>query len=163
MNLKTVLNVLLLGLISSALLLSVFIIVNLEDKEPKSLETVLTRNKAINTRVLTKDKESLEFEILYEGSEPQGLLKGYIHMTIKHMVFQKNMLEILKYNSLEYLDDSLEYYITPVDSTFKIILINTKYHLSPEVQELWDEYMAKKIEEAKAEERAKNLEILYGE
>ena len=159
---KKVLNVLLLVLILAALLFSIFIIVNLESVEPKPLETVLTRNKAINTRVLTKDKESLEFEILYEGKEPRGLLKGHIYMTIRHMVFQKNMLEILKYNSLEHLEDSLEYYITPIDSTFRILLINAKYYLSPEVQELWDEYINAKTEEVKAEEKAKNLEILYG-
>lgn len=160
---KKVLNVLLLVLILAALLFSIFIIVNLESVEPKPLETVLTRNKAINTRVLTKDKESLEFEILYEGKEPRGLLKGHIYMTIRHMVFQKNMLEILKYNSLEHLEDSLEYYITPIDSTFRILLINAKYYLSPEVQELWDEYINAKTEEVKAEEKARNLKILYGE
>jgi hypothetical protein len=73
------------------------------------------------------------------------------------------MLAILKYNTLEHLKDSIEYYITPMDSTFKISLIDTKYHLSPEVRELWDGYIKAKIEATKAEERAKNLEILYGE
>lgn len=141
---KQVLNVLLLGLILAALF-SIVIIVNLEDKK-EPLETVLTRNKAINTRVLTKDKECLEFEILYEGEEPPGLLEGHMYITIRHMVSQKNVLEILKHNSLEHLDDSLEYYITPIDSTFKVLLINTKYHLSPEVRELWDEYINEKIE-----------------
>lgn len=142
---KQVLNVLLLGLISAALFLTIMI-VNLEDKK-EPLETVITRNKAINTRVLTKDKESLEFEILYEGEIYPGLLKGHIYMITRHMVSQKNVLEILKHNSLEHLDDSLEYYITPIDSTFRIFLINTKYHLSPEVRELWDEYINAKTEE----------------
>ena len=139
---KQILNVLLLGLISAALFLTIMI-VNLEDKK-EPLETVITRNKAINTRVLTKDKTGLEFEILYEGEAPQGLLKGHMYMTIKYMVSQKDVLEILKHNSLEHLDDSLEYYITPIDSTFKVLLINTKYHLSPEVRELWDEYIKAK-------------------
>lgn len=145
-------NVLILGLISAIISLIV-VIVNLKDeKEP--IEIVLTKNKTINTRVLTKDKEGLEFEILYEGEEPQGLLKGHTYMIIRHMVFQKNVLEILKHNSLEHLGDSLEYYITPIDSTFKVLSINTKYHLSPEVRELWDEYINDK--------KARNLEILYG-
>lgn len=145
-------NVLILGLISAIIYLIV-VIVNLKDeKEP--IEIVLTKNKTINTRVLTKDKEGLEFEILYEGEEPQGLLKGHTYMIIRHMVFQKNVLEILKHNSLEHLGDSLEYYITPIDSTFRVLLINTKYHLSPEVRELWDEYINDK--------KARNLEILYG-
>lgn len=156
---KKVLNALLAGLILTALI-SIFIIVNLEDKKP--LETVQTRTKSVNTKVLTKDKEGLEFKILYVGEEPQGLLEGHINIVIRNMVFQKDVLEILKYNSLEYLRDSLEYYITPIDSTFRIILINANYHLSPEVQELWDEYVKAKIETAKAEEKAKNLEILYG-
>lgn len=140
---EKVLKVLLLGLISAALLFSIVIIVE-DKKEP--LETVLTRNKAINTRVFTKDKECLEFEILYEGEEPPGLLEGHMYITIRHIVSQKNVLEILKHNSLEHLDDSLEYYITPIDSTFKVLLINTKYHLSPEIRELWDEYINEKIE-----------------
>ena len=137
---KQILNVLLIILILAALFLTIMIL-NLES-EP--LETVITKNKAINTRVLTKDKTSLEFEIWYEGELPQGLLKGHMYMTIKYMVSQKNVLEILKHNSLEHLDDSLEYYITPIDSTFKVLLINTKYHLSPEVRELWDEYIKAK-------------------
>lgn len=73
---KQVLNVLLLGLISAALLFSIVIIVE-DKKEP--LETVITRNKAINTRVLTKDKTGLEFEILYEGEMYPGLLEGHIY------------------------------------------------------------------------------------
>jgi hypothetical protein len=161
---KKVLKSLLLVLILAALVFSIFIIVNLESVEPKPLGTVLTNGeKAINTKILTKDHQGLEFEIVYEGKIPRILLEGYVHGTVRPIAFQKNMLEILKYNSLEHLKDSLKHYVTPMDSTFKIISIDTKYHLSPEVQELWDEYMAKKIEEAKAAERAKNLEILYGE
>ena len=140
---KQLLNVLLLGLILAAL----FSIVVEDKKEP--LETVLTRNKAINIRVLTKDKTGLEFEVLYEGEMYPGLLKGHMYMIIRYMVSQKDVLEILKHNSLEHLGDSLEYYITPIDSTFRVLLINTKYHLSSEVRELWDEYI-----------NAKNLEIL---
>jgi hypothetical protein len=132
-----------------------------EDKR-EPFGTFLTENKVMNTRILTKDHQGLEFEIVYEGKIPRILLEGYVHGTVRPIAFQKNMLEILKYNSLEHLKDSLKHYVTPMDSTFKIISIDTKYHLSPEVQELWDEYMARKIEETKAEERAKNLEILYG-
>lgn len=138
------------------------LIVKCSEDKKEPLETVQTRNKVINTRVLTKDKTGLEFEILYEGELPQGLLKGHIYMITRHMVFQKDVLEILKHNSLEHLGDSLEYYITPIDSTFRVFLINTKYYLRPEVQELWDEYVAEKIRAIKAEEKAKNLEILYG-
>ena len=162
MDLKKLLNVLILGLISTALI-SIIVIVKYSENKKEPIETIQTRHKAINTRVLTKDKQGLEFEILYEGKEPRGLLKGHVYMIIKHMIFQKNMLEILKHNSLEHLEDSLEYYITPIDSNFRILLINTKYHLSPEIRELWDEYMATKIEEAKATEKTKNLEILYRE
>jgi hypothetical protein len=161
---KQVLNSLLLVMILAALLFSIFIIVNLEDKEPKPFETVLTTGeKTVNTRIPTKDHQCLEFEIVYKGEIPRTLVEGYVHGIVRPIAFQKNMLEILKYNSLEHLRDSLKYYIIPMDSTFKISLLDTKYHLSPEVQELWDEYMTRKIEETKAEERAKNLEILYGE
>ena len=162
MDLKKLLNVLILGLISTALI-SIIVIVKYSENKKEPIETIQTSNKVINTRVLTKDKQSLEFEILYEGEEPRGLLKGHVYMIIKHVIFQKNMLEILKHNSLEHLEDSLEYYITPIDSNFRILLINTKYHLSPEVRELWDEYIATKIDEAKAAEKVKNLEILYRE
>lgn len=133
-----------------------------EDKR-EPFGTFLTENKVMNTRIFTKDHQGLEFEIVYKGEIPRTLVEGYVHGIVRPIAFQKNMLEILKYNSLEHLRDSLKYYIIPMDSTFKISLLDTKYHLSPEVQELWDEYMAKKIEEAKAKERAKNLEILYGE
>ena len=133
-----------------------------DKKEP--LETVLTRDdKVMNTKIITKDHQYLEFEIVYEGEIPRILLEGYVHSIVRPIAFQKNMLEILKYNSLEHLRDSLKHCITPMDSTFKISLLDTRYHLSPEVRELWDEYMAKKIEEAKAEEKARNLKILYGE
>lgn len=159
---KKVLNALLAGLILTALI-SIFIIVNVESVEPKPLETVLTRDdKVMNTKIITKDHQYLEFEIVYEGEISRISLEGYVHSIVRPIAFQKNMLEILKYNSLEHLRDSLKHCITPMDSTFKISLLDTRYHLSPEVQELWDEYMARKIEEAKAEERAKNLEILYG-
>jgi hypothetical protein len=161
---KQVLNSLLLVMILAALIFSIFIIVNLESVEPKPLGTVLTNGeKAINTKIFTEDDQCLEFVILYEGEIPRILLEGYVHGTVRPMIFRKNMLEILKYNTLEHLKDSIEYYITPMDSTFKISLIDTKYHLSPEVRELWDGYIKAKIEATKAEERAKNLEILYGE
>lgn len=132
-----------------------------DKREP--LETVLTRDKTVNTTVPTKDHQCLEFEIAYEGEISRFLVEGYVQATVRRMIFQKNMLEILKYNTLEHLRDSIKYYITPMDSTFKISLLDTKYHLSPEVRELWDEYMSRKIEEAKAEEKARNLKILYGE
>jgi hypothetical protein len=149
-----------LFLVIGIFLTSLFVKYPEDKREP--FGTFLTENKVMNTRILTKDHQGLEFEIVYEGKIPRILLEGYVHGTVRPIAFQKNMLEILKYNSLEHLKDSLKHYVTPMDSTFKIISIDTKYHLSPEVQELWDEYMAKKIEEAKAEERAKNLEILYG-
>lgn len=161
---KKSLTTLLLVLVLSTLVFSIFIIVNLESVEPKPLETVLTtKEKVINTRIPTKDDQYLEFEIVYKGEIPRTLVEGYVHGTVRPIAFQKNMLEILKYNSLEHLRDSLKYYIIPMDSTFKISLLDTKYHLSPEVRELWDGYMKAKIEATKAEERAKNLEILYGE
>lgn len=162
MDLKKVLNALLLVMISAALLL-IFVMVNLESEESKPLETVLTEDKVMNTKILTKDHQYLEFEIVYKGKISRSSLEGYVHGIVRPIAFQKNMLEILKYNSLEHLRDSLKHCITHMDSTFKISLLDTRYHLSPEVQELWDEYMARKIEEAKAEERVKNLEILYGE
>jgi hypothetical protein len=161
---KQVLNSLLLVMILAALIFSIFIIVNLESVEPKPLGTVLTNEeKAINTKIFTEDDQCLEFVILYEGEIPRILLEGYVHGTVRPIAFQKNMLEILKYNSLEHLKDSLKHYVTPMDSTFKIISIDTKYHLSPEVQELWDEYIKEKTEEAKAKEKARNLKILYEE
>lgn len=160
---KKILNVLLLGMLMCAAF-AIIIVANKDSEKPSEVQTrTETRTKAVNTRVLTKDEEALEFEILYEGNEPQGLLKGHIYMTIKHMVFDKYVLELLKHNSLAHLGDSLEYYITPLDSTFKVLLINTTYHLSPEVRELWDEYMATKIEETKTSKKDKNLKILYGE
>lgn len=162
MDLKKVLNALLLVMISAALLL-IFVMVNLESEESKPLETVLTEDKVMNTKIPTKDHQYLEFEIVYEGEISRSSLEGYVHSIVRPIAFQKNMLEILKYNSLEHLRDSLKHYIVPMDSTFKISLLDTKYHLSPEVQELWDGYMKAKIEATKAEERAKNLEILYGE
>lgn len=150
-----------LFLIIGISLTSLFVKYPEDKREP--FETFITEDKVMNTRIITKDHQYLEFEIVYEGEIPRILLEGYVHSIVRPIAFQKNMLEILKYNSLEHLRDSLKYLITPMDSTFKISLIDTRYHLSPEVQELWDEYMAKKIEETKAADRAKNLEILYGE
>ena len=63
----------------------------------------------------------------------------------------------LLYNPGEYIP----YPIAP-EGIPTVANVATMEDLSPEVRELWDEYMARKIEEAKAEERAKNLEILYG-
>ena len=82
---------------------------------------------------------------------------------VRQMIFKKNVLEILKQNSLQFIEDTLECKITPVDSAFNVLLIETKYYLRPEVQELWDEYVNARIEAYKVEKRAKNLEILYGE
>lgn len=161
---KKILNVLLLGMLMCAAF-AIIIVANKDSEKPSEVQTrTETRTKAVNNKALTKDKESLEFDILYEGdNEPRDLLEGHIDIVIRQMVFDKYVLELLKHNSLAHLGDSLEYYITPLDSTFRVLLINTKYHLSPEVRELWDEYMATKIEEAKTLEKDKNLKILYGE
>ena len=152
----------------SVVFLSNILIKCVENRNEEPIEKVQTRTetrtKAVNNKALTKDKESLEFDILYEGdNEPRDLLEGHIDIVIRQMVFDKYVLELLKYNSLAHLGDSLEYYITPLDSTFRVLLINTKYHLSPEVRELWDEYIKAKTEESKTTIKNKNLEILYRE
>ena len=157
MDLKKVLNVLILGLISTALI-SITIIVNLESEEP--IETAQTRTVSVET--ITKDLAMIDFSVMYEGGFPE-YSDSAIKSIVRQIVLKKNVLEILKHNSLEFIEDTLECKITPIDSAFNVILIQTKYYLRPEVQELWDEYVATKIDEAKAAEKVKNLEILYGE
>ena len=156
---KQVLNVLILtALISATAVFSIIVIANLEDKEP--IEKVQTRTVLAET--ITKDLAMIDFNVMYEGSLPE--YPDYaIKSIVRQIVFKKNVLEILKHNSLEFIEDTLEYIITPIDSAFNILSIQTKYYLRPEVQELWDEYVNARIEAYKAEERAKNLEILYGE
>lgn len=154
---KQILNVLVLGLISSVLI-SITIIVSLQNKEP--IERVQTRTVLAET--ITKDLAMIDFSVTYEGNFPE-YSEYAVKSIVRQMLFEKNILEILKQNSLEFIEDTLECKITPVDSAFEVLSIETKYHLRPEVQELWDEYVNAKIEAAKALEKAKNLEILYGE
>jgi hypothetical protein len=155
---KQVLKILLLGLISAIFILGLFIFANLENKEP--IEKVQTRT--ILAETVTKDLAMIDFNVMYEGGFPE--YSDYaIKSIVRQIVLKKNVLEILKQNSLEFIEDTLEYIITPIDSAFNVLSIQTKYYLRPEVQELWDEYITTKIEAVKAEEKARNLKILYGE
>ena len=155
---KQVLKILLLGLISAIFILGLFIFANLEDKEP----TKKVQTRTVLAETITKDLAMIDFNVMYEGSLPE--YPDYaIKSIVRQMIFKKNVLEILKHNSLEFIEDTLEYIITPIDSTFEVLSIETKYYLRPEVQELWDEYVNARIEAYKAEEKARNLKILYGE
>ena len=155
---KQVLKIILLGLISAIFILGLFIFANLENKEP--IEKVQTRTVLAET--ITKDLAMMDFSVMYEGIFPE--YSDYaVKSIVRQVVSKKNVLEILKQNSLEFIEDTLEYKITPIDSAFNVLSIETKYYLRPEVQELWNEYVNARIEAYKAEERAKNLEILYGE
>lgn len=155
---KQVLKVLLLGLISAIFILGLFVIANLESKEP--IREVQT--KIVRVETITKDMTMMDFKVMYEGSFPE-YSEYAVKSIVRQVVLNKNVLEILKHNSLEFLEDSLECNITPIDTAFNVILIETNYYLRPEVQELWDEYVNAKIEAIKAEEKARNLKILYGE
>lgn len=156
---KKVLKVLLLGLVSATLLLSIVIIVDLEDKK-EPIEKAQTRTVFAET--ITKDLAMIDFSVMYEGNFPE--YSDYaVKSIVRQIVLKKNVLEILKHNSLEFIEDTLEYKIIPIDSTFNVLSIETKYYLRPEVQELWDEYINAKIEAYKVEEKARNLKILYGE
>ena len=155
---KQVLKVLILGLIWAIFILGLFVIANLQNKEP--IEKVQTRTVLAET--ITKDLAMIDFSVTYEGNFPE-YSEYAIKSIIRQILFEKNVLEILKQNSLQFIEDTLEYKITPIDSAFEVLSIETKYYLRPEVQELWDEYVNARIEAYKAEERAKNLEILYGE
>ena len=155
---KQSLKILLLGLILAALLLSTFIIVNVESKEP--VEKIQTRT--VSAETITKDLAMIDFSITYEGNFPE-YSEHAVKSIVRQMLFEKNILEILKQNSLQFIKDTLECKIIPIDSAFNVLSIETKYHLRPEVQELWDEYVNARIEAAKAEEKARNLKILYGE
>lgn len=130
----------------------------LENKEP--IEKVQTRTVLVET--ITKDLTMMDFSVMYEGNFPE-YSENAVKSIVRQIVFKKNVLEILKHNSLEFLEDTLKYKIIPIDSAFNVLSIETKYYLRPEVQELWDKYINTKIEEAKAEEKARNLKILYGE
>ena len=154
---KQVLKILLLGLISAIFILGLFVIANLQNKEP--IEKVQTRTVLAET--ITKDLAMIDFSVMYEGIFPE--YSDYaVKSIVRQVVSKKNVLEILKQNSLQFIEDTLECKITPIDSAFNVLSIETKYYLRPEVQELWDEYVNARIEAYKAEERAKNLEILYG-
>ena len=155
---KQVLKILLLGLISAIFIFGLFIFANLESEEP--IETVQTRT--VSAETITKDLAMIDFSVMYEGNFPE-YSDPAIKSIVRQIVLKKNVLEILKQNSLEFIEDTLECKITPIDSAFNVILIQTKYYLRPEVQELWDEYVNARIEAYKAEEKARNLKILYGE
>ena len=128
-----VLNVFLLVLILAALLFSIVIIAYLENEEP--IEKVQTRTVLAET--ITKDLAMIDFNVMYEGSFPES--SDYvIKSIIRQIILKKNVLEILKQNSLKFIEDTLECKITSIDSTFNVLSIQTKYYLRPEVQELWD-------------------------
>lgn len=154
---KQMLNVLLLVMISAALIF-IIVIANVESEEP--IKKVQTRTVLAET--ITKDLAMIDFSVTYEGNFPE-YSEYAVKSIVRQMLFEKNVLEILKQNSLQFIEDSLECKITPVDSTFNVLSIETKYYLRPEVQELWDEYVNARIEAYKAEEKARNLKILYGE
>ena len=125
-----VLNVFLLVLILAALLFSIVIIAYLENEEP--IEKVQTRTVLAET--ITKDLAMIDFNVMYEGSFPES--SDYaIKSIIRQIILKKNVLEILKQNSLEFIEDTLECKITSIDSTFNVLSIQTKYYLRPEVQE----------------------------
>lgn len=143
----------------SVVFLSNILIKCVENRNEEPIEKVQTRTVLAET--ITKDLAMIDFSVMYEGGFPE-YSDHAVKSIVKQIVLKKNVLEILKNNSLEFIEDTLECKITPIDSAFNVILINTKYYLRPEVQELWDEYINARIETAKAEERARNLEILYG-
>ena len=154
---KQVLNVLLLVMISAALILTI-VMANIESEEP--IKEVQTRTVLAET--ITKDLAMIDFSVMYEGNFPE-YSEYAVKSIVRQIVLKKNVLEILKQNSLQFIEDTLECKITPVDSAFEVLSIETKYYLRPEVQELWDEYVNARIEAYKAEEKARNLKILYGE
>ena len=150
---KNLLIALVAGLFSTALIVKC-----LENKEPVEK----TQTKTVLAETITKDLTMIDFYVMYEGIFPE--YSDYaVKSIVRQVVSKKNVLEILKHNSLEFIEDTLEYIITPIDSAFEILSVQTKYYLRPEVQELWDEYVNARIEAYKAEEKARNLKILYGE
>lgn len=153
---KRILNILLLGLI---LIVLIPIILAIKSHVKESIE----EPKTVFVGTYTKDLSMINFDVIYKGSCPEYYSKYAIQCIVTQTVLEKNVFEILKQNSLEFLEDTLEYEITPLDPIFEVLSIEAEYYLQPEVQELWDEYVAKKIEMNKIEERAKNLEILYEE
>lgn len=153
---KRILNILLLGLILIALI-SIILVVKSHVKE--SIE----EPKTAFVGTVTKDLSIINFNVTYKGNCPEYYSDYAIKCIVAQTILKKNVFELLKQNSLEFLEDTLEYEITPIDPTFKVLSIETEYYLRREIQELWDEYVNTKIEAAKIEEKAKNLEILYGE
>ena len=114
---KQVLKILLLGLISAIFILGLFIFATLEDKEP--IEKVQTRTVLAET--ITKDLAMIDFSITYEGNFPE-YSEYAIKSIVRQMLFEKNILEVLKQNSLQFIEDTLECKITPVDSAFNVAL-----------------------------------------
>lgn len=153
---KRGLKISLLGLILIALI-SIILVVKSHVKE--SIE----EPKTVFVGTYTKDLSMINFDVIYKGSCPEYYSEYAIQCIISQTVLEKNVFEILKQNSLEFLEDTLEYEIIPIDPTFKVLSIEAKYYLRPEAQKLWDEYVNAKIEVAKIEEKARNLKILYEE
>ena len=150
---KNVLIILAIGLYLSGL---IFI------KYSHNEQTPIISTSRISVEAFTKDLVEIDYEIMYEGKNHE-CLKPAIHATIKQLTFQKNILEILKHNNLGYLKDSLESRIISIDTNFNVIAINSFPILPQGIKELWDEYINAKIEASEAEEKARNLKILYGE
>lgn len=151
---KQVLNALLAGLILTALI-SITLFVHLGSKEP------VERTVFVGT--ITKDLSAINFNVTYKGNCPEYYSDHAIKCIVSQIVFEKSVFELLKQNGSEFLEDTLEYEIIPIDPTFKVLSIETDFYLRQEIQELWNEYVAAKKEVDKIEEKAKNLEILYGE
>lgn len=147
---KRVLILLLLGVF-----LSIILIKYVENRNKEALSVV----KTTNVKCYSQDGIAVEYIIEYKG---ENYTEFMVNGVARQITSREYILNILKNNSTEFLDDSLESRIIPTDSTFSIVSIETIYHLPPEVRELWDEYIKANIEATKAEERAKNLEILYG-
>lgn len=147
---KKVLILLLLGVFLSALLIKFA-----ENRNEETLSPI----KTTNVKCYSQDGVAVEYIIEYKG---ENYTEFMVNGVARQITSRDYILNILKNNSTEFLDDSLESRIIPTDSTFSIVSIETIYHLPPEVRELWDEYIKANIEATKAIEKAKNLEILYG-
>lgn len=150
---KNVLIILAIGLYLSGLIFTIY---------SHNEQTPIVATGKTSVKAFTKDLVEIDYEIMYEGKNHE-YLKPVIHRTIRQLTFQKNILEILKYNNLEYLKDSLVSRIIPIDTNFNVVSINSFPTLPQEIKELWDEYINAKIEAYEAEEKARNLKILYGE
>lgn len=155
---KKILIMLSLSLVTGLPLIA--LIVKCSEDKKESLE--IAQTKTVLAETITKDLAMIDFYVMYKGSFPE--YSDYaIKSIVRQIMFKKNVLEVLKQNNVEFIEDTLEYIITPIDSSFRVLSIETKYYLRPEVQELWDEYVNARIEAYKVEEKARNLKILYGE